>query len=349
MTKRKEPAPKEKAAKKPKVSAEQTALTNLEKALAGPVGATLPADVQQVLPSLQLAPILLPAKETRSDLAAKIATLVGEALATANASFAKSIADAAAAVDEATADLQAKQSGVDAATTTQTGAAEKKAEIEAAVKASEETIAASEESLAKTEAEMKNLDKAKAKYTKLSTDLAGTSATLKSPESTGKKDGKTVLAILKPLVPAESMLSGVSAALGKFEAGGFDAQILGEAVKVIDAKLAETSGILENWDGHVASLQAKKTEEETAIATAKEAKTGHSAGLKEAENALKEAKKAVKAAKEILATAQKDLDAKTKAKTKAEDVAKLGADAAENFALLLDRTEPPAEETLEAA
>jgi chromosome segregation ATPase len=338
------PAPKEKAAKKPKVSPEQTALTNLEKAFTGPVGAALPADVQEVLPSLKLGPILLPTKDQRSELASKIATVVGEALATANASFAKSIADAAAAVDEASAELQAKQSMVTAASTTETGSADKKAEIAAAIKAVEETIAEGEASLEKTDAEVKNLDKAKAKYTKLSTELADTSALLKSSEAK-PKDGKKVLPVLKPLVSAESMLAGVIAALGKFEAGGFDAQILGEAVKVCDAKLAKTSGVLGNWEGHVAGLQAKKTEAETTIATGKEAKAGHSVNLKEADKALKEAKAAVKAAKEALATAQKDVDTKTKAKSKAEDLAKLAAEAAENFALLLDRTE----EAVEAA
>merc|ERR1712196_72089 len=239
----------------------------------------------------------------RSDLAAKIATFVGEALATANASFAKSIADAAAAVDEASAELQAKQSMVTAAATTETGASEKKAEIVAAIKKEEETIATAEASLSTVETEMKNLDKTKAKYEKLSNELADTSATLKSPTATSK-DGKKVLATLKPLVSAESMLSGVVAALGKYEAGGFDAQILGEALKVCDGKLAETSGILQNWDGHVAGLQAKKIEEETAIATAKETKAGHSGNLKEADKALEESKAAVKAAKEALATAQ---------------------------------------------
>jgi len=191
-------------------------------------------------------------------------------------------------------------------------------------------------------AEMKNLDKTKAKYEKLSTDLTETSATLKSPDSTSK-DGKKVLAILKSLMSAESMLSGVVAALGKFEQGGFDAQILGEAVKVCDAKLAETSSTLDNWDGHVAGRQAKKTEEETAIATAKEEKAGQSTALKEADKGLKEAKGEVKKAKEALDTAKKGLEAKTKAKSKAEDIAKLAADAAENYALLLDRTEPAPE------
>jgi chromosome segregation ATPase len=228
---------------------------------------------------------------------------------------------------------------VTAATTTETGAAEKKAEIAAAVAAAEESIAKSEASLATTVAEGKNLDKTKAKYTKSSEEIAETSATLKSPTATNKKDGKKVLAVLKPLMTAESMLSGVAAALGKFEAGGFDAQILGEAVKVCDAKLAEITGVLGNWDGHVAGLQAKTTELETAIAAAKEEKAGHSATLKEAEKTLKEAKAAVKAAKEAAGPAQKELDAKTKAKSKAEDVAKAAADAAASFALLLDRTE----------
>merc|ERR1719375_1540501 len=233
---------------------------------------------------------------------------------------------------------------VTAAQTTETGAAEKKAEITGAIKEAEESLAKTEESLAKTDAEMKNLDKTKAKYEKSSTEVTETVATLKSPTATSK-DGKKVLAILKPLMSAESMLSGVVAAMGKFEAGGFDAQVLGEAVKVCDAKLAETSGILENWEGHVAGLQAKKTEEETAIATAKEAKAGHSATLKEADKTLKEAKAAVKAAKEAAAMAQKELDAKTKAKSKAEDIAKLAKDAGDSYGLLLDRTEEtPAEE-----
>merc|ERR1719174_948329 len=220
---------------------------------------------------------------------------------------------------------------VTAAQTTETGAAEKKAEITGAIKEAEE-------SLAKTDAEMKNLDKTKAKYEKSSTEVTETVATLKSPTATSK-DGKKVLAILKPLMSAESMLSGIQAALGKFEAGGFDAQILGEALKVCDAKLAETSGILDNWDGHCAGLQAKKTELETTIGTAKETKAGHSGNLKEADKALKEAKAAVKTVKDAVATAEKDFAAKTKAKSKAEDAAKLAADAAESYAVLLDRTE----------
>lgn len=217
------------------------------------------------------------------------------------------------------------------------------------MKAAEGAIAKSESDLEATEAEMKNLDKSKAKYEKLSADLAETSATLKSPTATAKKDGKKVMAILKPLANSESMMSGVTAALGKFEAGGFDAQILGEAVKVCDAKLAETSGVLENWDGHVAELQAKKTETETAIAASKEEKKGHSDALKEADKSLKEAKAAVKAAKESIATAQDDLKAKTKAKSKADDAAKLATDAGESFAMLLERTEETPEAEPEAA
>jgi chromosome segregation ATPase len=340
------PAPK--AAKKPKVSPEETALANLETALGGAVGAVLPADVQAVLPTLKLGPILLPAKEKRSDLGAKIAALVGEALATANGSFAADIATAAAKVDEVSATLQEQQAMVAAATETESGAAANKATFTATIKEKEETIAESEEKLSKLDGEMKNLDKAKAKYEKTSTELTETSTILKSPTATSK-DGKKVLAVLKPLLKAESMLSGVVAALGKFEAGGFDAQILGEAVKVCDAKLAEIAGILQNWDGHVAGLQADKVASEEAIAKAKEEKTGASGDLKEADKNLKEAKAAVKAAKEALATAQKGVDTAKKAKSKAEDVAKSAADAAESYALLLDRSEPAPEAAPEEA
>jgi hypothetical protein len=322
-------------------------LSTVMDALTGAVGKEMGADVADMVKSITPTALTAPV-EDRSVMHSKFASLVGEALASATAELGKKAATAATALQEADSELTSGTAAVGTAKETLANCEAATAGAKEAQTKAEDSKDETEDNLEKQSKELGNLDKAKEKQEKLSAELASATELVTSAESTNK-DAKKVTAVLKGIGASDSMLASIPMALGKWGKEGFEAVILTEASKVLAAKSAEVSTALGNWETHVNNMQARASALTEQLEKGKTDLEARTSDVTNAIAAQKAAAAGVKQAEATLKAAQRTVDQKGNAKSKADQLVEDADEAAKAFAFLHTRTAAVPEEAASPA
>jgi len=329
--------PKAEKVKKVELTPTEEALKVLVDALNGPVGDVLDRDVvmctTDILSDALTAPI-----EDRSALQTKYIALVEETFNTATKALELKAAEAATELLEVQETNTETIAAVDTAKATLTTCEETTAAAKEAAVQAESVKDASDSALDSQKDEMSNMEKTKEKNEKISADFAATLELIKSPESTAK-DGKKVCATLKSISASDSMLNSITPALGNWNVEGFEAMILQQAAKVVQAKADEVNAILGDWEAHCGRMQGVLDRLEAELATNTATLEACKEAITVAVAAQKEATAGVKEAEATQKKQQKKADTSAKDKEEADGVVTDANATLEAFKFLELRTE----------
>jgi len=321
---------------------ESIALSKLVAAFEGEVGTMLPESVVAMVKSVAGKCLMTPV-ETRDDLEATFARVVGQSLQTAMEGLQKAHKDAIDGVTAEEEKVKSLQDTLDSANTL-------KDEADKALADADEAQLRASEKKSDAESELENHvweeNGLQPKKELMESDLLALKEvkdTVRGPSSASKKEVQKLQKALKEVEAPPSLIAGIGEAIGKQTA--FDQHFVGEAARLlydksaqIEAELAKFSGTVAEYAKKTVALRSKVdqltsdlTERDAELVTAKKKQKDCVAAIKEAEKQKKQG--------------DKSLEKATQFREEKDSAEGVGTDAEAQYKFLLERTgAAPAEE-----